>query len=689
MHKIFPNINNEKFALYFVFVLIFSLALGCKLRDSGSNGIDTNTNEGTPKIKSISANRGKAGDEIIIEGNFFGTTQGSGYVLFNTTRVKSGEYKNWSNLKIKVLVPHNATDGPVKVVTSKNISTNTINFKVDYPPIITSFSPNTVFSVFDTVTISGKYFGSSINDLSGYLKIDTTNIPNSYIGKWADSTIKFFVPNGTNSGYIHVHTSLGMDSTTAQLTINNRPIISAVSNNPVYVGQTFSIFGSNFLNLKTVNEYISINNTKFLSNNIYYWSDTEIAFIMPQDISSGDLFVHTYAGDSEKINLVIKESNWITENVNSIGNISDTESYIDAVYDSVANRFHVTYCDNYSGLAYANKSITDSTWNNNTIDSNGLVSNIILNNNGNPNIIYYSKTNAMKFARKSLSNWETSTIDATGGSLKLTHSSINSEVDTSGIIHTVYNINNLNNKQIVKYIKIDSTGILSDTTITFLDNEYNVNNTQVALALKKDNLPFIAVAIGYNSSAGSPNKMNFYDKIPTGWNSIPSLEKKYIDPYYVDTTAPYGGISIRKDTQDNKMHIAFVDGPISINPIDSEATANSGGIFYSIYSPEQISFINWKNIYSDNNFSNSWSKRLDLKVDKAKNLQILFTKKSTSQFEIYKLKNVNTSWETESGIVNSIDSPYSNFVFDKNGLIHIFYYNNGYLKHYYNNEITK
>ncbi|MBI5416979.1 hypothetical protein HZA55_03390 [Candidatus Poribacteria bacterium] len=40
-----------------------------------------------------------------------------------------------------------------------------------------------------------------------------------------------------------------------------------------------------------------------------------------------------------------------------------------------------------------------------------IISNIVLNKNMNPNIIYYSNTNAMKFAHKSPGNWETSTID--------------------------------------------------------------------------------------------------------------------------------------------------------------------------------------------------------------------------------------------------------------------------------------
>ncbi|MBI5416978.1 hypothetical protein HZA55_03385 [Candidatus Poribacteria bacterium] len=80
---------------------------------------------------------------------------------------------------------------------------------------------------------------------------------------------------------------------------------------------------------------------------------------------------------------------------------------------------------------------------------------------------------------------------------------------------------------------------------------------------------------------------------------------------------------------------------------------------------------------------------MDLKIDKEKNLQIVFTKKSISQFEIYRIKNINTSWESESKIVNFTDSPYFNFVFDKDGFIHIFYYDYGYLKHYYYNEVVK
>ncbi|MBU4490224.1 MAG: IPT/TIG domain-containing protein, partial [Actinobacteria bacterium] len=75
-----------------------------------------------PTITSISPSSGSVGTTVTIKGTSFGSSRGTSYVKFNTTKAATTDYVSWSASQIKVKVPQGATTGPVSVTTGVGTS---------------------------------------------------------------------------------------------------------------------------------------------------------------------------------------------------------------------------------------------------------------------------------------------------------------------------------------------------------------------------------------------------------------------------------------------------------------------------------------------------------------------------------------------------------------------------------------
>ena len=80
----------------------------------------------SPYLASVSPSRVKPGDRLTLTGANFGSSRGSGYVLFApNVRPSSGDYVTWSDSRIVVKVPARAQSGDVKVVATGSLSSGT------------------------------------------------------------------------------------------------------------------------------------------------------------------------------------------------------------------------------------------------------------------------------------------------------------------------------------------------------------------------------------------------------------------------------------------------------------------------------------------------------------------------------------------------------------------------------------
>jgi len=151
-----------------------------------------------PAITAVSPTSGTVGTVVTIAGNYFGPSQGSSGVSFNSI---SATVTSWSNTAIKCTVPSGATTGPVVVETSVGVS-NGKTFAVKLPAIA-ALSP-TSGAVGTAVIIRGNYFGPSQGS-SGV----SFNSVSATVTSWSNTAIRCTVPSGVTSGPVVVTTTVG------------------------------------------------------------------------------------------------------------------------------------------------------------------------------------------------------------------------------------------------------------------------------------------------------------------------------------------------------------------------------------------------------------------------------------------------------------------------------------------------
>ena len=86
-----------------------------------SNSIRLNIT--SPYLTNLSPTQVKTGDRLTLRGGNFGSSRGTGYVFFaSNIRPSAADYVSWSNVRIVVEVPDNASSGDVLVATSNGTS---------------------------------------------------------------------------------------------------------------------------------------------------------------------------------------------------------------------------------------------------------------------------------------------------------------------------------------------------------------------------------------------------------------------------------------------------------------------------------------------------------------------------------------------------------------------------------------
>ncbi len=90
-----------------------------------------------PAITGVSATTGSVGNQVIISGSGFGTTQGGSVVTLNDAFVT---INSWSSTSITITIPTGATSGPLMVSVSPTMNnSNPVQFEVTTQPLPTSW----------------------------------------------------------------------------------------------------------------------------------------------------------------------------------------------------------------------------------------------------------------------------------------------------------------------------------------------------------------------------------------------------------------------------------------------------------------------------------------------------------------------------------------------------------------------
>jgi hypothetical protein len=149
-----------------------------------------------PKIDYLDPNAQIVGNTILVHGSGFLGAQGEGYVTFNG--LQASDVVSWSTETIEVVVPGDVTSGPVKVSTQVGVSNG-----IDFTPVphITMLSSNRAY-VGKMLTVFGTSFGSDASNGSVWF-YNGLEVPGTDT-IWQSTQISVFVPDGAETGNIHV-----------------------------------------------------------------------------------------------------------------------------------------------------------------------------------------------------------------------------------------------------------------------------------------------------------------------------------------------------------------------------------------------------------------------------------------------------------------------------------------------------
>ena len=269
--------------------------LTVRTAEGTSNSIRLNVT--SPYLTSISPTSIKTGNRLTLAGGNFGSSRGTGYVLFGSVRASAADYVSWSDRRIVVNVPNRAQSGNVQVTTSNGTSGTKRLTIESRGPQISSISPSRV-RYSQVITIRGTAFGAN-RGTSRVVFFGSGIASSSQYVSWSDTQIRVRVPSGTRTGDLQVVTSGGSD--TVRLTVTS-PWISGVSPQNARTNNVVTVNGENFGSSRGSSS-VRIGSTAITS--FTSWSSRAIRFRVPINTPPGNLTVRTTNGTSNSIRLNI------------------------------------------------------------------------------------------------------------------------------------------------------------------------------------------------------------------------------------------------------------------------------------------------------------------------------------------------------------------------------------------------
>ncbi|MCG8605032.1 IPT/TIG domain-containing protein, partial [bacterium] len=253
-----------------------------KLRMTNSEGSSSSNRKFkvilAPEITSFSPSDGSVGDEITISGNHFVQVS---EVTFDG--VQADGFIIDSDDQIRAEIPAGANTGPLAVSNPAGIGTSDSDLKVNFFPLISSFSPETGI-VGMIVTITGSNLSSTTDvafgEISAEFEIDS------------DTRLKAKVPVSASSGKIRVINSDGQTESDENFGVILPPVISSVSPDTGYVGLEITVAGSHFVEVTDV-RFGEIPATTFTVD-----SESRLRAQVPLNASTGTIRVANPAGES-------------------------------------------------------------------------------------------------------------------------------------------------------------------------------------------------------------------------------------------------------------------------------------------------------------------------------------------------------------------------------------------------------
>src|SRR5438093_1130300 len=248
--------------------------------------------QSSPQITSVSPSTARAGDQILITGSGFGSSQGNGNVWLGSTY---GVVVSWSDSQVVAAVASGSKTGVAQILQG-GVWSNAADFTV-ITPNISSVTPTTAIAG-TQITITGTGFGASQG--SGNVWLGSTY---GVVASWSDSQIVANVASGSKTGVAQVLQG-GAWSNTVNLTVST-PNITSVTPTTAIAGTQITVTGTGF-GASQGGGNVWLGSTYGV---VVSWSDTQIVANVATGSKSGVAQVLQGGVWSNTVNLTVSTPN--------------------------------------------------------------------------------------------------------------------------------------------------------------------------------------------------------------------------------------------------------------------------------------------------------------------------------------------------------------------------------------------
>src|SRR2546429_191890 len=246
----------------------------------------------SPQINAVSPTTARAGDQIVINGSNFGSSQGNGNVWLGSTY---GVVASWSDTQVVANVASGSKSGVAQILQG-GVWSNPVNFTV-ITPNITGVTPTTAIAEAQ-ITVMGTGFGATQG--SGNVWLGSTY---GVVVSWSDTQVLATVASGSKSGVAQVLQG-GVWSNSVNFTVTT-PSITSVSPTTGVAGTQITVTGTGF-GATQGSGNVWLGSTYGVVMN---WSDTQIVANVASGSKSGVAQVLQGGVWSNTVNLTVSTPN--------------------------------------------------------------------------------------------------------------------------------------------------------------------------------------------------------------------------------------------------------------------------------------------------------------------------------------------------------------------------------------------
>lgn len=254
------------------------------------------------EISSISPLSATAGTQLTIDGSMFIENGASSRDPLTDKVFFTGEEQlveanvlSWQKARIRVLVPDDASDGPIYVDIYGASASSPADFII--LPKIDRLDPNAA-QVGSTVRVEGSGFFSQMSEESAVYFGEVS----AQIVSWANRAIEVKVPAGIKPSSVTVTTKHGTSNDIFFIPVAKIDSLSRYRGHP---GAQVTIFGSSFGDSKGFSEVYFAPDIQVPDENFVSWQDTQIILRVPGGAQSGAVYVLANGYESNRVDFTV------------------------------------------------------------------------------------------------------------------------------------------------------------------------------------------------------------------------------------------------------------------------------------------------------------------------------------------------------------------------------------------------